>query len=91
MPAVLDAQLTTSEAARRLGLSENSVRGLVRTGKLDAQITPLGALISPASVERLRLARERANRVPHGPTRRIRPVRAAGPRHEGAGDDARRG
>jgi excisionase family DNA binding protein len=49
--------LTTGQAAHALGLSERRIRELVDQGKLEAERTPLGRLISAASVEALRLAR----------------------------------
>jgi excisionase family DNA binding protein len=49
--------LTVGQAARELGLSETRVRELIAQGKLEAEITPLGRLISGASVESLKEAR----------------------------------
>lgn len=52
--------LSVGQAARLLGLSPARVRELVDQGKLTAERTPLGRLISAKSVEALRLARESA-------------------------------
>lgn len=52
--------MTASAAARRLSVSERSVYGWVRSGRLDAVRTPLGVLVARASVEKVaadRLAR----------------------------------
>jgi len=61
MVATVDG-LTTGQAARLLGLSEQSVRGLVRAGKLAAVQTPLGALIDEADAHRLAAARDQIAR-----------------------------
>lgn len=49
----MDEVLTTSEAARCLGLSAERVRQLVRAGQLRAVETPLGRLFPRDEVERL--------------------------------------
>lgn len=61
MPATL-APLTTSEAARAAGVSAESIRGWVRSGRLSAERTALGALIDPASLGALIAEREAARR-----------------------------
>ena len=61
MPATVDG-LRTSEAARLLGLSEQTVRGLVRAGKLPAIQTPYGALIDCQAAHNLAAQREAAAR-----------------------------
>lgn len=50
--------LSTTQAARILGLSSERVRQLMVSGKLKHQRTPIGRLIDPRSIEELR--RERA-------------------------------
>ena len=59
--------LRTGEAARLLGVSEQSVRTLVRRRKLLATVTPLGLLVDEAdahrlAAERVLAARERSDR-----------------------------
>jgi len=49
--------LRSGEAARRLRVSQESIRQWVRLGKLDCVETPLGRLFDPTEVERL--ARQR--------------------------------
>jgi excisionase family DNA binding protein len=46
--------LTVSQAAAQLGLSERRIRDLCDLGKLEVERTPLGRLISAASVQALR-------------------------------------
>ena len=53
-------QLTTSQAARILGVSSERVRQLHRAGKLGATETPLGMLFDVQAVGNL-LAARRAN------------------------------
>lgn len=50
--------LTTSQAARELGVSSDWVRKLIRQGILPATDTPLGRLIPADAVEQLRKERE---------------------------------
>lgn len=50
--------LSPTEAANLLGISSNRVRQLADAGKLVAERSPLGRLISRASVEQLREERE---------------------------------
>lgn len=51
--------LRTGEAAVRLGLSVDRIRGLVREGRLEvAQFTPLGMLFAEARVDELVEARK---------------------------------
>jgi excisionase family DNA binding protein len=58
--AATEELVTTSQAARLLGVSSELVRLMLRDGRIDAQRTPLGSLIPRAEVERL--AAERAAR-----------------------------
>jgi len=51
--------LTASAAARRLSVSSERVRQLVRAGRLTFVSTPLGRLIDPASVDAYAAARGR--------------------------------
>lgn len=57
MPATLDG-LRTGEAARLLGLSEQTTRALARAGKLRATQTALGLLVDEADAHRLAAERE---------------------------------
>jgi len=59
MVATVDG-LTTGQAARLLGLSEQSVRGLVRRRKLVAVRTALGLLVDEVDARRLAAERDRA-------------------------------
>jgi len=63
-----DSRLTPSQAARRLGLSSQSIGDLFDAGRLTGQRTPLGRLIDTASVERLAAERAAAKsrRTPGG-------------------------
>jgi len=54
----LSRLLSTSQAARALGASEQLVRHLVRTGRLTRLATANGSLFEPSVIERLR--RDRA-------------------------------
>jgi excisionase family DNA binding protein len=56
--------LSPQQAAGRLGLSTDRVRQLAAQGRLRFRPTPLGRLIDPEDVERLRLERARTNPVP---------------------------
>ena len=56
----ISTALAPSQAARRLGLSKTMICLLCRQGKLEAVKTPIGWLVNPGDVERLR--RERAER-----------------------------
>jgi len=40
-----EQRLTVSQAARAAGVAESTVRLWIRTGRLDAEQTPLGALV----------------------------------------------
>jgi excisionase family DNA binding protein len=51
------ATLTTSQVARRLGVSAERIRQLTRAGRLSPQRTALGCLYDPDDVERLALQR----------------------------------
>ncbi len=84
MATLLDATLTTSQAARILGLSDQSVRALARSGKLPATQTPLGMLLDPLAVHALAAEREREQR--ERVTRRQAGNRGA----EAGGDDGGR-
>jgi len=53
----LSRLLSTSQAARELGASEQLVRHLVRTGRLSRLATANGSLFEPEVIERLRAAR----------------------------------
>ena len=55
MPATL-APLSTSEAARAAGVSAESIRGWVHSGRLAAQRTALGALIATRAAAQQRPA-----------------------------------
>ena len=50
--------LTMSGAARRAKCSEATIRAWLRSGQLDHQSTPLGALIDATDVDRLVAERE---------------------------------
>jgi excisionase family DNA binding protein len=50
--------MSRAQAARRLGVSESSVRQYIEAGKLRVTQTVLGRLIDPASVEALIAQRE---------------------------------
>ena len=52
-----------SMAAQMLGISKRHVLRLADAGKLEAIMTPLGRLVTKASVERLREERHEAARV----------------------------
>ncbi len=54
--------LTTSQAARRLGVSANYIRILIAQDRLRATSTALGSLVDPASVDELLRARETDSR-----------------------------
>jgi excisionase family DNA binding protein len=82
MPATIDG-LRTGEAARLIGVSEQTVRGLVRAGKLQAVSTPLGALIDEDATRQLAAVRQAAQRE-KGLAGRRGEVRPAGPRVGGS-------
>jgi predicted site-specific integrase-resolvase len=54
-----DTWLTPAQAARRLDVTPAMVRHWTKHGRLVFELTPLGRLIEPASVERLRSERDR--------------------------------
>ena len=54
--------LTTSAAARRAGVSEQTIRSWMRRGLLAAEQTPLGALLDAADVDAAIAERERRQR-----------------------------
>ena len=58
MPAVMDEKLTTSQAARALGVSEQTVRQWARSRRLRSEATPLGRLFDAVDVGRLIAIRE---------------------------------
>ncbi len=66
MPAAIDTRLTTSEAARAAGVSEQTIRVWLRTGVLPHERTPLGALIDAADLGRLISEREARQRERRG-------------------------
>ena len=55
---VLDDMLTTSQAGRELGMSEQTVRRLLKLGRLAYTATPHGALIAREDCERLAAERQ---------------------------------
>ncbi len=55
-----DGWMSTSMAARAIGVSGESVRAWLRSGALPHTVTPLGALIRREDVEALIERRERA-------------------------------
>jgi len=57
----LSRMLSTSQAARAVGASEQLIRHLVRTGRLARLETANGSLFEPEEIERLR--RDRAARA----------------------------
>jgi excisionase family DNA binding protein len=52
-------QLSTGQAAQRLGVSSERIRQLVHQGELAATVTPLGRLFSEADVDKLADVRRR--------------------------------
>lgn len=62
MPAVIDQPLTTGAAARAAGVSEQTIRTWMRSGRLPAEQTPLGALIDRAALGQIIAEREAAQR-----------------------------
>ena len=65
MPAVIGG-LRTGEAARVLGVSEQSVRSWARAGRLPYTATPYGALFDTRAVHTLAAQRERIARTRSG-------------------------
>jgi excisionase family DNA binding protein len=57
--------LTTGQAARRLGVSQQHVDVLTRSGKLAHIKTPLGRLIDPQAVAELDARRQAQREVAH--------------------------
>lgn len=55
---ILDGYLGPAQAARVLGVTPQYIGKLVRLGRLEAVVTPLGRLILKESVERLKAERE---------------------------------
>jgi excisionase family DNA binding protein len=68
MPAVLDQRLTTSQAARVAGVSDQTIRLWMRSGRLPHERTPLGALIDHAELERFLAMRSAVIGGRGGPT-----------------------
>ena len=62
MPAVLEQKLTTAQAARAIGVSEQTIRVWTRSRRLRAELTPYGALYDPVEVGRMIAQREAAQR-----------------------------
>ena len=58
--------LTTTQAARRLGVSAVRIHQILRAGQLRYMETSLGRLINPADLERLAAERERTRRKKEG-------------------------
>jgi len=52
--------MSTSEAARCLGVAAETLRGWVRQGKITGRVTPLGLLFDAGDVHDLAAAREAA-------------------------------
>ncbi len=63
--------LSTSAAARRLGVAAETLRAWVRQDTLPATQTPLGLVFDAGDVERLRLSRAQAAETPRIRTRQI--------------------
>ena len=62
MPAVFEQKLTTAQAARAIGVSEQSVRQWARSRVLRSELTPLGRLFDVRDVGRLIATREQQAR-----------------------------
>jgi excisionase family DNA binding protein len=58
--------LTPSEAARIAGVSADSIRSWLRSGRLASTATPLGRLIDPYALDQLISEREAARRRRRG-------------------------
>lgn len=56
--------ITTKEAARRLDLTPQRIRQLMKAGKLTHIQTPLGRLIDPLALERFQVQRHEASNSP---------------------------
>jgi len=59
MPAITDRTLTPSAAARVAGVSEQTLRAWLKSGRLPHSSTPLGRLVDRADLDQF-LARRRA-------------------------------
>ncbi len=57
------ALISTGQAARLIGVSEQSIRQWAASGRLPATVTPLGRLFDRAAVAALAAERERATIV----------------------------
>lgn len=62
MATVLEGYLRPAEASQQLRITPQYVVKLVKAGRLDGLITPLGTLVSQESVDRLRQEREAKQR-----------------------------
>ncbi len=58
-----DTLLSTSEAARAAGVSAETIRKWAQSGRLPAQVTPLGLLINPPDLHQLLRERRTAGRL----------------------------
>ncbi len=58
-----DERLTTGQAARAAGVSEQTIRQWLKAGALQYEQTPLGRLIDARSLGRLLTAREATRRA----------------------------
>lgn len=61
----MEKSISTGEASRLLGVSQQSIRNFIRDGKLKATKTQLGNLVDQADVERLREERSGGAVSPH--------------------------
>ena len=64
MPTATRDLMSTSEAARCLGIAAETLRSWVRAGTLPATVTPLGMLFDAGDVEALRQRRLAASVAP---------------------------
>ena len=62
MPTIADDRLTTGAAARAAGVSEQTIRQWLKSGRLAHETTPLGRLIAAESLGMLISQREAARR-----------------------------
>lgn len=68
---VTAAEMSTSEAARVLGVASEALRAWVRQGKVPARQSPLGLLFDADAVQRFAADREVARRHGTVRTRRV--------------------
>lgn len=59
---VTASEMSTSEAARVLGVASETLRAWVKQGKVPARQSPLGLLFDASAVHRFAADRERARR-----------------------------